>query len=297
MTNLVKISKTTASVPGGGTSYAPNPQTLAPDPAAPHVTWYLDETGATPGPGYGTNYYSMYVFIGPTPPASPFVGQLWWDSTNIGLFIWYDDGNSQQWVSAVAGVGSGADSALVPGTVTAVNTVGPGITGGPITTTGNLVVQWNAGQVFMLGSGLTLTAGTLNSVVGPDALSDGHAYGRLNAAWAQVLPLAGGTMTGAVVMNTGASNPARITYTSSHSYWVGAWMDGSFYISDNTTTTNRFILTSAGAMTFNGTSMGFNNAAPIGKPTISGACAGNTAIKALLTALANYGLIVDSTTV
>jgi hypothetical protein len=43
--------------------------------------------------------------------------------------------------------------------------------------------------------------------------------------------------------------------------------------------------------------VGFNNTAPIAKPTISGACAGNTAIKALLTALAAYGLVNDTTTV
>jgi hypothetical protein len=42
--------------------------------------------------------------------------------------------------------------------------------------------------------------------------------------------------------------------------------------------------------------VGFNNTAPIAKPTVAGACAGNTAIKALLTALASYGLVTDSTT-
>ena len=41
---------------------------------------------------------------------------------------------------------------------------------------------------------------------------------------------------------------------------------------------------------------GFNSVAPIAKPTIAGACAGNTAIKALLTALASYGLVTDTTT-
>jgi len=39
--------------------------------------------------------------IGPTPPASPAVGSLWWRSDPDGrLFVWYDDGNSQQWVPA-----------------------------------------------------------------------------------------------------------------------------------------------------------------------------------------------------
>ena len=47
------------------------------------------------------------------------------------------------------------------GTVTNVATTGPGITGGPITSTGSLAVQWNAGSVSTLGSGLSLAAGTL----------------------------------------------------------------------------------------------------------------------------------------
>lgn len=36
--------------------------------------------------------------IGPSPPPSPAVGQLWWDSQGGNLFIWYNDGTSQQWV-------------------------------------------------------------------------------------------------------------------------------------------------------------------------------------------------------
>jgi len=39
--------------------------------------------------------------IGTTAPASPTVGQLWWRSDTGRLMIWYDDGNSQQWVPAV----------------------------------------------------------------------------------------------------------------------------------------------------------------------------------------------------
>jgi hypothetical protein len=42
--------------------------------------------------------------------------------------------------------------------------------------------------------------------------------------------------------------------------------------------------------------VGFYNTAPIAKPTVSGAWAGNTAGKALSTALASLGLITDSTT-
>jgi hypothetical protein len=50
--------------------------------------------------------------------------------------------------------------------ITSVATTGPGITGGPITTSGNLSVQWNAGQVNAIGSGLSIAGGTITSTGG-----------------------------------------------------------------------------------------------------------------------------------
>lgn len=41
---------------------------------------------------------------------------------------------------------------------------------------------------------------------------------------------------------------------------------------------------------------GFNNTAPIAKPTVTGSKASNAALASLLTALANYGLVTDSST-
>jgi hypothetical protein len=41
---------------------------------------------------------------------------------------------------------------------------------------------------------------------------------------------------------------------------------------------------------------GFNNTAPIAKPTVTGSRGGNAALASLLTALANYGLVTDSST-
>jgi len=43
-------------------------------------------------------------------------------------------------------------------------------------------------------------------------------------------------------------------------------------------------------------SIGFNAATPITKPTVTGSRGGNAALASLLTALANYGLVTDSTT-
>jgi hypothetical protein len=55
------------------------------------------------------------------------------------------------------------------------------------------------------------------------------------------------------------------------------------------------VIDSAGATTFYG-GVGFNGSAAIAKPTITGSRAGNAALASLLTALASYGLITDSTT-
>jgi hypothetical protein len=38
------------------------------------------------------------AFVGDGPPASPQPGQFWWESDTGNLFMWFDDGNSQQWV-------------------------------------------------------------------------------------------------------------------------------------------------------------------------------------------------------
>jgi hypothetical protein len=41
------------------------------------------------------------------PPAAPVDGALWWDSASTTLFIWYDDGDSAQWVQISGGTEGG----------------------------------------------------------------------------------------------------------------------------------------------------------------------------------------------
>jgi hypothetical protein len=57
-------------------------------------------TGAT-GPTGGGGAGGGSVSVGPTPPASPAVGNQWWDSVGGQMYVWVDDGNSQQWVIVV----------------------------------------------------------------------------------------------------------------------------------------------------------------------------------------------------
>jgi hypothetical protein len=49
---------------------------------------------------YGVGMNSAIVSL--TPPANPVAGQMWWRSDTGQMFIWYNDGNSTQWVSVTA---------------------------------------------------------------------------------------------------------------------------------------------------------------------------------------------------
>jgi hypothetical protein len=70
--------------------------------------------------------------------------------------------------------GAGADpSWLGVSAVTSVATSGAGISGGPITGTGTLTVQWNAGSVATIGTGLSLSGGTLTATGGGTVTSVG----------------------------------------------------------------------------------------------------------------------------
>lgn len=102
-----------------------------------------------------------HVLFAATPPTGAPPGSLWYDTTNTGLYVFYDDGTSQQWVVAVA----------------------------------------------QEQQGLT------------DAPSDGSWYGRQNGAWARVLPLSGGTLTGPLTLAadpTGPLQPVSLQYFQAH---------------------------------------------------------------------------------
>ncbi len=47
---------------------------------------------------------SAGVYIGDNPPANPVQGQLWWESDSGNTFIYYNDGNSSQWIQFNTGL-------------------------------------------------------------------------------------------------------------------------------------------------------------------------------------------------
>ena len=48
------------------------------------------------------------VTVGAAPPGSAQQGDLWWSTLDANLFIYYDDGNSAQWVEATTGANGGS---------------------------------------------------------------------------------------------------------------------------------------------------------------------------------------------
>lgn len=102
-----------------------------------------------------------------------------------------------------------------------VATTGAGISGGPITTTGTLAVQWNAGTANSVGGGLTLAAGVLSA---PSARNTA----RLQAQW----------VTGAIVANDTVWLAYDAPYAgtvSSLTYFTG---NGSFSVAIQINGTN-----------------------------------------------------------
>ena len=57
------------------------------------------------------------VTVSATAPEEPSDGDLWFDSTDATMYIWYVDGESGQWVqvSGASGAGTQFDQLMLPG--------------------------------------------------------------------------------------------------------------------------------------------------------------------------------------
>lgn len=99
---------------GGGVAWVP------PAPATP----------SPPGPGAAPSDVTRTptITISSVAPAGPTAGDLWWSPTTGQQSVWYDDGNTQQWVIANWGAGK-QGPAGPPGPIQGI-TAGTGITVG-----------------------------------------------------------------------------------------------------------------------------------------------------------------------
>ena len=65
------------------------------------ISQTLDSVNAEAGDvGEPLSIADFDVATGENPPASPSVGTLWYDTVNLALMVYIDDGNSLQWVQA-----------------------------------------------------------------------------------------------------------------------------------------------------------------------------------------------------
>lgn len=108
------------------------------------------------------------VVISESPPPPPVLnGQIWWESDSGSLFIWYDDGDSAQWVQVGGGGGGSGGGAAV--------TVGDVPPGAPLhngqlwfkSNTGNLYIWYedvDSGQWVQINSAVAGGAGGPSSV-------------------------------------------------------------------------------------------------------------------------------------
>lgn len=77
------------------------------------VPWY-NVDGATTWAKVGTGSGGTSISVGDTPPGSPTAGALWWNSVLGTMFIYYNDGNSTQWVPAAPAAALAAPVVTLP---------------------------------------------------------------------------------------------------------------------------------------------------------------------------------------
>jgi hypothetical protein len=92
---------------------------------------------------------------GETAPTAPQPGDLWFRTDICQLFVWYDDGDSQQWVQANGGGGGGGDFVEVAGDTMTGNLTVPSLNGGQLAGFRNVLIN---GAVTINQRGVTYAA-------------------------------------------------------------------------------------------------------------------------------------------
>ena len=129
----------------------------------------------------GLSSSTANVSVGATPPADQPAGAMWWDSDTGDSYIYYNDGNTSQWVQfAPQQTGTGN------GTVTQV-TAGTGLSGGNISTTGTIALANTSVSAGSFGSATQVPTFTVD------------AQGRLTAASNTNIALAGTAITSGTI--------------------------------------------------------------------------------------------------
>jgi hypothetical protein len=147
------------------------------DPASGN-SWLWDGIAWLSAGGAGGGGGATEVWVGDSPPTEYEVGSLWWNSSNGTMYVWYDDGDTQQWVATNPSGGGGGGEPVTP------ITAGTGLTGGVITTTGAVALDTaytDARYVNLTGDTMT---GALTVTGSPGTYTDitGSVIGLHNTA-------------------------------------------------------------------------------------------------------------------
>lgn len=103
-----KVDKSGDSMQGG--LYLPRSEINPNDPGGPTLDYPNDPQHAVTK-AYVDAIPNSQVIVSDLPPTTADENQLWWDSDNGVMYLWYDDGNSTQWIQ-VGGTGGGAAGTL-----------------------------------------------------------------------------------------------------------------------------------------------------------------------------------------
>lgn len=163
---------------------------------------------------------TVAITVSDSPPPVPLVNTLWWDSDQAVLYLRYNDGNSVQWVDIMA-AGMTAGGAFV----------GPNTDGFVYGSKGNDGWVKVTEEAPTNGSQYVRRNAAWQIITSPfDVLPAGSKTWGYSAVggWKEVLPITGGTLTGALSIN--GTLTAKATTVDSINALAGGTMGGGLVV-------------------------------------------------------------------
>lgn len=200
---------------------------------------------------------------------------------NLGCENWVVANNTIRWVTnAVSTSGviiNGPGCQVTGNTFIYETTIGTNIGGTAISVPGEGVNTLVSGNT-VIGNGMVHKGVTVNSAATGTMVSTNNIFGT----------------TQAIIDATGCDSTVVISNNNGSLVSGAAFTMASAVGGGNKVTTHSYV-EYFGGHKFTG-NVGFNGTNPIAQPTVTGSRGGNAALASLVTALASYGLVIDSTT-